>query len=141
MYLVKSAFRDWSRRFFGFSQGAFRPVPLFSLWARASASMRCSRTSIRSWIAMGGLAVSCSTSCCCGTDTVPWPSNTMQVGHTRVAWSHGRRTASRTRSAPSSSTAWNRRSALSSIWSRGCAGIDREDPALHMPAYSMVFAA
>lgn len=90
MYLVKSAFRDWSRRFFGFSQGAFRPVPLFSLWARASASMRCSRTSIRSWIAMGGLAVSCSTSCCCGTDTVPQPSNTMRVGHTREAWSHGR---------------------------------------------------
>mgnify|MGYP007054916482 CR=1 FL=1 len=39
-----------------------------------------------------------------------------------------------------SKSIWNRRNALSSIWSRGCAGIDREDPALHMPAYSMVFA-
>ena len=100
MYLVKSAFRDWSRRFFGFSQGAFRPSSLFSLWARASASMRCSRTSIRSWMATGGPAASCSTSCCCGTDTVPWPSNTMRVGHTREAWRHGRWTASRIRSAP-----------------------------------------
>lgn len=35
-----------------------------------------------------------------------------------------------------SKSIWNRRNALSSIWSRGCAGINREDPALHMPAYS-----
>lgn len=39
-----------------------------------------------------------------------------------------------------SKSIWNRRNALSSIWSRGCAGIDREDPARYMPAYSMVFA-
>ncbi len=50
--------------------------------------------------ATGGPAASCSTSCCCGTDTVPWPSNTMRVGHTREAWRHGRWTASRIRSAP-----------------------------------------
>ena len=74
--------------------------------ARASAaqgrrcSTRCSRTSIHSWTATGGPAASCSTSCCCGTDTVPWPSNTMRVGHTREAWRHGRWTASRIRSAP-----------------------------------------
>lgn len=63
-------------------------------------STRCSRTSIRSWMAMGGPAASCSTSCCYGTDTVPQPSNTMRVGHTRAAWRHGRWTASRIRSAP-----------------------------------------
>lgn len=40
------------------------------------------------------------TSCCCGTDTVPWPSNTMRVGHTRAAWRHGKWMASRIRSAP-----------------------------------------
>ena len=67
---------------------------------KAPDSMRCSRTSIRSWTATGGPAASCSTSCCCGTDTVPWPSNTMRVGHTRAAWRHGRWMASRIRSAP-----------------------------------------
>ena len=44
VYLVKSAFRDWSRKFFGFSQGAFRPVPLFSPWGRTRVQRTSSRT-------------------------------------------------------------------------------------------------
>ena len=44
LYLVKSAFRDWSRKFFGFSQGAFRPVPLFSPWGRTRVQRTSSRT-------------------------------------------------------------------------------------------------
>ena len=42
-YLVESAFRDWSRKNFDFSQGAFRPVPLSSPWVRT----RVRRTSFR----------------------------------------------------------------------------------------------
>ena len=93
-------------------------------------SIRCSKTSIHSWTATAGPAGNCSTSCCWRTDTVPWRSSMTPDVFTPGVSNPGRSTVIPNRSAPSCSTAWNRRNARSSTLSNGSVMI-RKPRTLH----------